>query len=783
MGGKSEGRRLTLAPGVQVFPFRELPGKVRATASWQGKSFVVTRAHGRARSLLIDSEAAGLLDEFRRPSTAAQALIRYCERRQIDAREELGRAYPILESLISGGYLVWVDRSRATRPPGCSFACGESLGDLIVLRHLQIMEDSEVYQVGMSGGRFGALKIEVSDYPGAAETLANEAAILEHLQGDPAPELLRAEEFSGRRYLLLEWCAGCDAKLATEEWRRRGGNESRLRLLRISQQIAGAYASLHQQGVLHGDVHFRNVLVGRAERVRLVDFGFARRLDDRATEGDRDVRAGVPLLFEPEYARALLDEEHRPVSEAGEQYAIAALLYQLITGAFHLDFDLAWPETLRQIIESPPIGFADRGLEPWPEMEEVLFRGLEKEPERRFRSVEKLAERLAAMSPSTARRAGEETRKRRSAQPDQLVRELLDEVEGVTPSLDRVQLAPPQGSLYLGAAGVALALCSIGSGRGDARQLALADEWARLACDEMAPNGASSGDLDGRQRSSLWMGLPGAHLVRARVAEALGQRRAQAGALEDFCESTGTASASLDLLDGRAGLLLGCAALFDVGADCAAFDNGRLLEELWQQLRRTPSPADTVGDLGIAHGWVGYLYATLRWCRASGADLPPDLEDRLSQLADLAQPAGRGLLWPWHLPVEKGDRPFSTPGWCNGSAGYVLLWILAAEALPDATFLELAIGSGWNSWESSQEEGSLCCGLVGRAYALLGLHRVTGEALWLDRAMDLMQVAAAEGRFDDQFPLSLYTGKLGLALLIVELENRKDGFDPLFAGL
>lgn len=81
----------------------------------------------------------------------------------------------------------------------------------------------------------------------------------------------------------------------------------------------------------------------------------------------------------------------------------------------------------------------------------------------------------------------------------------------------------------------------------------------------------------------------------------------------------------------------------------------------------------------MAHGWAGFLYATLRWCEAARRPLPRQVEDRLAELAALAQPAGRGLFWPWRMPEVAGDRPGVTAGSCEGNAGHALL---SAGTLP-----------------------------------------------------------------------------------------------------
>jgi serine/threonine-protein kinase len=138
-------------------------------------------------------------------------------------------------------------------------------------------------------------------------------------------------------------------------------------------------------------------------------------------------------------------------------------------------------------------------------------------------------------------------------------------------------------------------------------------------------------------------------------------------------------------------------------------------------------------------------------------------------------------------------------GWCNGSAGMVHLWTLAGRLLDDAAARQLAVGAAWHAWEAGDGGESLCCGLAGRAYALLDLHRRGGGEEWLARARALAERAAAGAlaghgeppprgappgpppppRARSQ-PDSLYRGQLGVALLAADLENPRTAAMPLF---
>jgi serine/threonine-protein kinase len=184
----------------------------------------------------------------------------------------------------------------------------------------------------------------------------------------------------------------------------------------------------------------------------------------------------------------------------------------------------------------------------------------------------------------------------------------------------------------------------------------------------------------------------------------------------------------------------------------------------------------------MAHGWAGVLYAILRWCDSTGSDPPPVVSDRLIQLAECAQPSGRGVSWPWLDSAAEHPAGASMPGWCNGAAGFVHLWTAAHRLLGEERFARLAELAAWEAWEHPSRVRSLCCGLAGRAYSLLTLFRHTGEPVWLDRAWQLADRAARQTPRggDAEFPDSLYKGEVGVAILAADLASPAEAFMPFF---
>jgi serine/threonine-protein kinase len=202
------------------------------------------------------------------------------------------------------------------------------------------------------------------------------------------------------------------------------------------------------------------------------------------------------------------------------------------------------------------------------------------------------------------------------------------------------------------------------------------------------------------------------------------------------------------------------------------------LDRLWTDLDAASDIAtDPRRYLGIAHGWAGFLLASLRWCATTGTPPPANLETRADELAALGRPSGSRLQWPW-----TNDGAPTVPGWCNGSAGFVHLWIACHETFRADRWAVLAERAALDATAASGVP-QLCCGLAGQAYALLALHRHTGQARWRAHAEDLAERAATRilaGGASGCIGGSLHKGELGVAVLAADLENPHRSTMPFF---
>ena len=769
---------LILPDDVLLTPLADLPDALRRQLPAVPHGYAVGRARVRASSKVMGQDAARLLQHFRRPSRIVDALI--VESNGHDPRVALTESFPLLRSCYEARILV-AAHSPDAHVIEPSLDKGERIGGHVVLRPVAVLEDSELYQVRGPAGGVAALKIA---RPGAQlrmrRALARERDALSLIDGHGAPRVRKAGTFEGRPWLVMSWCTGSSASVRAAELRVQGP-AGRPALLGLLSAVARAYARLHGRQVLHGDVHAGNLLVGTSGRISILDFGLSR------LTGRRELERGAVLpCAEPALARAWLSgSAPPPLTAAGEQFAIGALLYQLAAGAAHVGPIQDRSVLLRAIATTVPVPFAEQGMAHWPDLEAVLRRAMALEARDRYPSVEALA---ASLSRCTIPPAAPVPVIRSGHRTDAWIHAL----ERHTPAEWARRLAPPRCSVMHGMAGTAFGLYRLAMLRDDPRLLALAAGWCEVAKHAAAGRGAFHNPRQGLGASVAGTVAPfftasGLLLVDAHIAQATGQWVRMAAIIREYCALNVAAEPRIELGQGIAGVLLGAAQLLEcapaelVTPRRALRTFGRALaqrlEAALPALEGFPSLPGPLQNSGIVHGWGGVLHALLRWQRAEGGALTDGAAGALARLCRLAEPRGRGVQFP-HMSGT--GRHHDIPGWCNGPSGLVHLWILAAQVTGRRRYEAMAERCGWSAWEAADRMPDLCCGLAGRSYALLALHRMAGDAVWLDRAHEVRQRAARPFPRGASGRLSLYKGALGAAVLEQDLAVPSRSCHPFF---
>jgi eukaryotic-like serine/threonine-protein kinase len=762
--------RIQLSPELHVVPRSDWPEAFRRS---QDDTWVAAlSAPGlRANSRLVDRPTQCFLELFRQPTTITDAVLRTVERDGGDPAEVLESAVSLLESLLRAG-LATADADAGAAPvTRVPLAPGTVIHDCEIQQVLHFLADTQVYRVRWDG-RDCVLKTVSAEATWQKAAIRNEAAALSKITHPAVPLMLGGDTERDEPYLILQLRSGQHCTSAATALRRLPMPGSRIRLLDILARITEIYGSLHAQGVIHGDVQQRNVLVEpETSEVSVLDFGFARQVTGEAFGAAGAPVGGVEFYRAPElradpgaYPRA---------TTASEQYAVGCLCFELVTGSFPFDRTQTL-EKFRLGAYAPPRSFAATSARGWPDLEAILGRSLSASPGARYPSMADLAAELG------------ELRERLSASEPTRYRHLVSGYEVLSDAQGALrQLYPPLASANYGAAGLAFACYRRAQASGDGALLASALSWARAArAISSSPQAFSNTALgiapDTVGPASLYHSALGVHLVEAIVAHASGE--AWVPALRRMLECLAVTSSRQDLTTGSAGQLLACAHVLSAlpaGNRTSALRSAgdAILDSLWERPHRLRD--EVIGSqqpyLGIAHGWAGVLLATFTWCRLRHRPVPRRAIQLLSELIAAADQTDAAEAW-W--PRIHGSREPPWRGWCHGSAGHVILMCEISRSLgPD--YIALAQAAARHARKITSNDVSLCCGLAGVAYAQLSVYRVTGSEEWLRSAVALSRRAQSQQHPESLTANSLYKGPLALATLGADVAAPASSVMPL----
>lgn len=158
---------------------------------------------------------------------------------------------------------------------------------------------------------------------------------------------------------------------------------------RICLQVTDALARAHDAGIIHRDLKPANVMIAEHDLVKLLDFGVAKLAEPAESAPNAQTRSlltrdgtvvGTAVYMSPEQAAG------RAVDARSDIFAFGSMLYEMVTGRrpFQRDTETSTLGAIMHVEPAPPSEVAP-GVS--PELEGIITRCLQKDPDRRFQSI------------------------------------------------------------------------------------------------------------------------------------------------------------------------------------------------------------------------------------------------------------------------------------------------------------------------------------------------------------------------------------------------------------
>jgi non-specific serine/threonine protein kinase/serine/threonine-protein kinase len=346
----------------------------------------ITELFERAVDLTPDERTAYLAELFMRDPAAATELASLLEAH--DRPDEFLPALPHFHD-----------------PPDLA---GRVVGAYRLIRLLGTGGTGAVYLAERSDGTFAkhvAVKLLSASFLPLRDRFLRERQLLARLEHPNIARLLDAGATADHLlYLVMEYVEGvpldryCAARRATVNER-----------VGLLQQVCAGVAHAHRNLIIHCDIKPENVLVAADGTVKLLDFGIARQLDPSGAVTRN--RPATPAYSSPEQLQG------GAITTASDVYSLGVLAYFVLTGSgpYALRSDRL-DEVVRAVLTAEPQRAssipglaAHHARRLRGDLDTILAKAVAKEPDRRYASIEQLADDFAAFRSGDPVRARPDT--------------------------------------------------------------------------------------------------------------------------------------------------------------------------------------------------------------------------------------------------------------------------------------------------------------------------------------------------------------------------------------
>jgi len=234
------------------------------------------------------------------------------------------------------------------------------------------------------------------------ERFRREARLLAGLDHPHVVTVFDYRELGAARLLIMEHLGGGTFADARDAGIDLAG------VLKCGVEAALGLQHAHDHGVLHRDVKPENLMFDDRRTLKVTDFGVAGVVADVSSVHMTTVGTflGTPAYISPELASFALGEGDAPITPASDQYALAAALYETLSGRLTHDSSGGAFALCRRRMAEPARALSER-VDGLPRsVEQAIMRALERDPRDRFASMLDFAAALSGDEPRAIRSRG-----------------------------------------------------------------------------------------------------------------------------------------------------------------------------------------------------------------------------------------------------------------------------------------------------------------------------------------------------------------------------------------
>ena len=232
-------------------------------------------------------------------------------------------------------------------------------------------------------GRQVAIKIphpEMEADPVLFERFQREAEIGEKLN-HPGVMKVYPEPDKSRVYMVMEWVDGRLLRQILARQKKLPIDRAR----QITIAICDALEYIHLNGVVHRDLKPENIMIDEEDRIKLIDFGIAGKEGSRRlTFAKLSQVVGTPDYISPEQVKGKRGDGRSDI------YSMGVMLYEMLTG--ETPFKGPNPfATMNDRLLNNPVPPRELNAEISPELQEVIYRAMERDPQNRYSTANEFA--------------------------------------------------------------------------------------------------------------------------------------------------------------------------------------------------------------------------------------------------------------------------------------------------------------------------------------------------------------------------------------------------------